>query len=420
MTRTQAWEASVAIKTQEEYNRIRAELDKFKRDNFTAGGQAFGDAHARYSKRVSALQKQLDEFRPEYSAAKDVPSSSRLYVPQDPISKLDYSTDPNSPFQKALAKIAEETGKKAADAVAKKKFEEYESGYKSEVKAKKDAVKAKENRVKEEATLAQWEKASATAIALGNKPKPKPVFDTPTPSADRFIKRGNRQTTIPTAESDLGWGGHVPISKGRDYTDFGGKTRNSSQRMLLADAVDLFVSDAKTRKQVESILRNGGIQLDSEGITAYDAWNAAITKSNEMAKNGKGMFVTPMQVLQSQYGLSGSSTSTNKQVVDYTSEQLGTIVDSIFQDNLGKDPSAVQRARYIAEFQKAVAKGTVTTTTNSGNNSTSKTVQGFTASKAGADLGATIKSSPEFAVDYKQKQTLEFGDAITKLMQGGM
>ena len=166
-------------------------------------------------------------------------------------------------------------------------------------------------------------------------------------------------------------------------------------------------------------MENGGVQVD--GITAFQAWEQAITTSNTLAKTGKGYFATPMEVLKSMYGTSkGPTTSSNKTMVEYTSQYMGAIVDKMFQETLGKDPTPAQRARYIIEFQKLAAQGNITTTTTTGKNSVSKTKIGFRAEDEAAKLGQEIKASPEYAIDYKQKQALDFNDAFNRIMGSGL
>lgn len=404
----------MAVKTQQEYNRLRAELDAL-----TANKKLLINNRDEWDRQKNRIEGKLKEFKPKTKPTVGIGTSGRGASgmgPRDPIAGLIYSEDPNSPFQKALDKVRETSGQKAADALAIKKAQEYESGYKSEVKSKKDAQKKKEDADKKARELEKWQADNAISLAKGLGGVPKP--DSLTKTVDPVVAKDTKKVDIKLAEQDLGWVGYVPMGP-QVSVSHRGRTATDVLKVLSGDATKLYVNDPKIQKQVLAIMQNSGVQVD--GVTGYLAWQEAVTKSAELSAGGKGYVITPMEVLQSQYGTSkGPTTSTNKSIVEYTSQHMGTIVDKMFQEVLGKDPTPAQRNRYVVEFQKLAAQGNVSTTTTTGSNSTTKTKYGFSEADEAAKLGQEIKASPEYAIDYKQRQALDFNDAFNRIMAGGL
>ena len=129
------------------------------------------------------------------------------------------------------------------------------------------------------------------------------------------------------------------------------------------------------------------------------------------------MVITPMQILEmSAKAYNTPRTSTSTQSNHTSPEVVGNLIDSIFQNSLGMNATDAQKKRYTAEYQKMLDKGSVTTSTTVGKNTTSSTTPGFSQQDVQAKLENTLKTSPEYATDLKERQTLDFNSAINKLM----
>lgn len=418
----------MASSKQAEYNRLRAELDKLKRENIGASQEMFGARHDAYLKKVRAIEAKIKAIVP--------PTGDVLFLDKaimDAEERVRISKSGTPARVAALAELKRLKDTSGAQEAQQDTEKNYDTGYKKSVADAKEAKKKLKERsdtfAREKEAIAKWEAENEIRATDGLTPLPKPVFgDKP---VDSVVKPGTTKTDLKTEEPLLGWAASVPMDgwiegrtfKSPDEARLAPSESSTSQRkrMLMNDALNMFNDDPKIRKQVMSILDNAGVKVDAYGIVAFDEWQKAIETSNRLANSGKGFFVTPMEALKSMYGTSkGPTTTTNKSMVEYTSEHMGAIVDKIFQENLIKDPTPAQRNRYVAEFQKLAAQGNITTTTTTGGNSVSKTKYGFSEADQAAKLASTIKTSPEFAIDYKQRQALDFNDAFNRIMQGGL
>lgn len=181
----------------------------------------------------------------------------------------------------------------------------------------------------------------------------------------------------------------------------------------------MFWKDKKTKASAMALLSAmGRSELGEPG--AYQLWKDKVDEAAEIYNSGKGYQITPFELMnlskKNQGGSGSDGTFVNTQREDQDPEVVGRLVDSIFQNSLGMNPTAVQRKKYIAEFMSDAKKGTVTTTTRSGKNTTSTTKRNFTEESAVAGLTEKLKTSPEFANDLAERQTLDFNSEINKLM----
>lgn len=396
----------MAVDKQREYNSLRDQLDAVRNNSYLRVND-----DDEYRRQIDFLEKKLAKFKPKTRRQIQPGAGARVVAPAPKgiMDGLVYSEDPQSPFQKALKKVAEISGAEAADAAAKRKFDELQKGYESEKKDKKDKAKTKRDADKADALEQKRIRDNAIRKVTGLQPLPDPSIP-----KDNTVKKDTPKVKIDDAELELGWGAFVPMIKETSNWR-GGKPIQTTTRYNVTEATALFNSDPKIRKQVMSILSNGGRNVD--GLSAYLAWENAVQKSMEVSRGGKGYVVTPMEVLQSLNGTSsGPTTSTHTQLNEFKSAEVSTLIDSIFQNTLGMNPTAAQKGKYLKQWEDLAKKGTVTTTTTNGRNTTSSTKGGFDSRDSGAQLQKDLETKPQFANDLKERKTLDFNSAISKLM----
>ena len=413
----------MAVDIQKEYNRLRALEDKLLLSVKPTGGYVY----PRNSKELKDVQAKLKALKPKLTESPGVvgtrlPQRTAAQIAES----LDYSTDPNSDFQKALKNVKSEADAKAIEDAKKKQIADLEAGYISEKKAQEKQVslakKASEDARKATEDATQLEKENAVRLAMGQSPLatkngavvPAGTWVQPTQDVSWVEKQF---TDGRGANVNAVYMGTKPV---RSTSRTAGGVGVGAKTVLAQEATDMFVKDPKLQAKVIQSMKNAGMDNVNQ-LTAYMQWQSYVEQARVAYKGGQGLLVTPMDVLNmSLKESSATKTTTQRYASEFKPDIIGNLIDSIFQNTLGMNPTQAQRTKYLSEFKALSDKGSVTTTTSSGGNSSSVTKGGFSQEDMAAKLTKNLKTSPGFSTDLQERQALDFNSAIDKLMSRGM
>lgn len=409
----------MAVDIQKEYNRLRALEDKLLLSIKPTGGYVY----PRDSKELKDVQAKIKALKPKLSAQQ--PQLSR--VPQRTAyqiaSNLDYSADPNSDFQKALKNVKSEADAKAIEDAKKKQIADLEAGYASEKKAQEKKAslskKASEDTRKAAEDATKLAKENAVRLATGQAPlatENGAVLPAGTQTQSQTFSVENRFTDGRGMNVNAVYMGTEPVFAHRT----GGVVGTRAKTVLAQEATDMFIKDPKLQAKVIQSMKNAGMNNVNQ-LTAYAQWQSYVEQAKAAYKGGQGLLVTPMDVLNMSLKESNvTKTSTQRYTSEFKPDVIGNLIDSIFQNTLGMNPTQAQKTKYLSEFKALSDKGSITTTTTTGGNSSSTTKDSFSQEDMAAKLTKNLKTSPAFSTDLQERQALDFNSAIDKLMSRGM
>jgi hypothetical protein len=181
--------------------------------------------------------------------------------------------------------------------------------------------------------------------------------------------------------------------------------------------IQSFVDDANIRSKVKAAMAAAGMS-DINDVTAYDQWKSVVAKAAEVYAGGKGLKVTPMDVLNMAVQSSGAANLPRKDVTLQDPEVLKEIIKNNYRSTIGRLPNAEEEAARLKELNAIINQGTVTTTKTVGGKKVSTQTAGFT--QATAEALITKKAKETAPGDYKLQQGLNFSDWLTKQMGSGI
>ena len=181
--------------------------------------------------------------------------------------------------------------------------------------------------------------------------------------------------------------------------------------------IQSFVDDPKIRAKVKAAMAAAGM-TDINDISAYDQWKSVVAKAAEVYAGGKGLKVTPMDVLNMAVAGSKKANLPTQDVTMQDPEVLKEIIKNNYRSTIGRLPNPEEEAARLNELNAIINKGTVTTTKTVGGKTVRTSTAGFTQATAEALITKKAKeTSPE---DYKLQQGLNFSDWLTKQMGSGI
>lgn len=178
-----------------------------------------------------------------------------------------------------------------------------------------------------------------------------------------------------------------------------------------------FWKDETIRTKVKAAMAQAGA-TNVNDITAFDQWGAIVDKAAAVYAGGQGAKLTPMDVLNMTVNASGSANLPRVDVQMQDPNVLREIIRSNYRSTIGRLPNEAEEAARMAELQKIINKGSVTTTKTVGGKKVITSTPGFT--QAGAEALITEKAKKSAPQDYELQQTSKFNDLLTKWMGSGI
>jgi hypothetical protein len=202
---------------------------------------------------------------------------------------------------------------------------------------------------------------------------------------------------------------------------FIGPVANESLRTgitTVAEAKKMFYSwSDKELNAFKSKLSSYGFKNVSN-VMAATLWETAVDGASTWYSNSDGKRkITPEEYIQwyakGQGLTSGNETTKTKNVYLYDKAAINDLVKKTVSDTLGREPSNDEMKHFYTVVKDMIDEGTVTTTKMVNGTSVTTTKPGFSTEKATAAIEGELKTTS--AEDYKQKQSLEFGDFLAQL-----
>ena len=103
---------------------------------------------------------------------------------------------------------------------------------------------------------------------------------------------------------------------------------------------------------------------------------------------------------------------------DISKVELNAFIDQIYIETIGRKPTEEQRVSKLAELNKIVKKGVLTTQKEVGGEIQSRTTGGFDQQEQQLKLQERLKT--ENPLEYERRQAFGFMDELQKIMSGGM
>jgi hypothetical protein len=170
-------------------------------------------------------------------------------------------------------------------------------------------------------------------------------------------------------------------------------------------AVELYNMDKRQRQQIAVALKSAGYRVSTSGafsnnlLNSYtDALQTAQLQAQRLGQQFSGTFFTNYLANESaaRGGTGGDGTSITEQESVITKANAKTIINKVFEDQLGRAATDEELAKYTATFKKkAAARPTITTTTTSGKRTKISTQPGFTTGRAEQYLVDKIAQTDE-------------------------
>lgn len=171
-------------------------------------------------------------------------------------------------------------------------------------------------------------------------------------------------------------------------------------------AVELYNMDKRQRQQIAVALKSAGYRVPTNGafsdrlLNAYNtALQSAQLQAAQIGQSFSSTFFTNYLVNEAAAfggGTGGDGTSITEQESVITKANAKNIINKVFKDQLGREASDEEIAKYTTTFKKkAAAKPTITTTTTSGKRTKIKTEPGFTTGRAEQYLVDQIAETDE-------------------------
>lgn len=189
-------------------------------------------------------------------------------------------------------------------------------------------------------------------------------------------------------------------------------------------AVELYNMDKRQRQQIAIALKSAGYRVPTNGtftnnlLNSYnDALQTAQLQAAQLGQQFSSQFFTNYLANEAAGrggGAGGDGTSITEQESIITKANARNIINKVFKDQLGREASDEEIAKYTTTFKKkAAAKPTVTTTTTSGKRTRIRTEPGFTTGRAEQYLVDEIAQTDEAkageVLDYYQEFMRKLG-----------
>lgn len=193
---------------------------------------------------------------------------------------------------------------------------------------------------------------------------------------------GEKYTGAPGPSQVAGWQNQIikPGATVSGNQPVGGTTSNPA-------AVELYNMTRQERQQLALALKNAGYRVPTNGVfsdalvNAYTSINqAAQAQAMQLGQPYDKTFFTSYLARETaaNVGTGTSGVSKNIQTRVYTDTDAKKLINSVIRDQLGRDASAAEIARYTKDIQaKQAASPTVTTYSTTGGVTTSKTTGGI-------------------------------------------
>lgn len=189
-------------------------------------------------------------------------------------------------------------------------------------------------------------------------------------------------------------------------------------------AVELYNMDKRQRQQIAIALKSAGYRVPTNGtftnnlLNSYnDALQTAQLQAAQLGQQFSSQFFTNYLANEAAGrggGAGGDGTSITEQESIITKANARNIINKVFKDQLGREASDEEIAKYTTTFKKkAAAKPTVTATTTSGKRTRIRTEPGFTTGRAEQYLVDEIAQTDEAkageVLDYYQEFMRKLG-----------
>ena len=187
-------------------------------------------------------------------------------------------------------------------------------------------------------------------------------------------------------------------------------------------AVELYAMDKRQRQQIAVALKSAGYRVPTSGafsndlLNSYtDALQSAQLQAQRLGQQFSSTFFTNYLTNESAArggaGAGGDGTSITEQESVITKANAKNIINKVFKDQLGREATEDELAKYTATFKKkAAAKPTITTTTTKGKRTKISTEPGFTTGRAEQYLVDKIAQTDE----AKAGQVLDYYQAFMR------
>lgn len=199
-------------------------------------------------------------------------------------------------------------------------------------------------------------------------------------------------------------------------------TGTSSNTLTQEEAYLKFWNDKATKAKVMARLNlMGRPELGEAG--GYALWKDTVDQATEIYSSGKGYKITPYELLNlSAKQAAPAPTLPSRQITPLEKSSIYDLIDSIYLSKIGQLATEDEKKKLFDEFSKQNV-GTTQVTKKVKNaagvmeNVTTST-QGFTQSKAAAQIEAKLKESNP--LEYQRRKAFEFSDEMNKVLSGGM
>jgi hypothetical protein len=178
-----------------------------------------------------------------------------------------------------------------------------------------------------------------------------------------------------------------------------------------------FWKDAAIRNKVKAAMASAGA-TNVNDITAFDQWGSIVDKAASLYAGGQGPKLTPMDVLNMTVSSNAAANLPRLDVQMQDPNVLREIIRSNYKSTIGRLPNEAEEAARMAELQKIINKGSLTTTKTVGGKKVTTSTPGFT--QAGAEALIAEKAKKSAPQDYELKQTSNFNNLLTKWMGSGV
>ena len=185
-----------------------------------------------------------------------------------------------------------------------------------------------------------------------------------------------------------------------------------------------FWDDPATKAKVKSAMVNAGI-TNVNDLSAYEQWKQIVNTSAELYAAGKGVKMTPMDVLnQVMAGAGGAANLPDRTITKVDPAITNAIANAAYQSVYMRDANEQEIKDILkkAGVDKMIAEGTVTTTKKIKNPKTGKlenvttTTPGFNAQTAQLTIEDKLKElNPD---EFDRTKRIDFASWISKNVAG--
>lgn len=208
--------------------------------------------------------------------------------------------------------------------------------------------------------------------------------------------------------------GHSLFEQGQTSSPSSDQQRIMKDDILGIDSATTYFStfaESEQKAMANKLYRAGLLDDPNDVFGAYAAWQDAVKFAADQYTFG-GKRITPWDVIQTRIGIGRSTqarrlvprtqTNTSSAVDVLTNGDANAMIQAMYQNELGRDPSSGELSRYRSMLiNKTKANPRVTTTTTTGmpggdSHTTSSTSGGYSSTALQGDLQHDVHADPEY------------------------